>query len=111
MVSIRIFTKWRVRNGFIYYYFLYSCCIFELVINIYYFVAYAICHIRCLLSVCTADGHVKLYRFPYMEFGSEWIEVLIPILFGLSSTVVGMSVADPRGERFSLMVFQALIKP
>ncbi|KAJ4788192.1 Transducin/WD40 repeat-like superfamily protein [Rhynchospora pubera] len=29
----------------------------------------------CLLSVCTFDGHVKLYRSPYMEFACEWIEI------------------------------------
>ncbi|XP_078170279.1 uncharacterized protein LOC144564554 isoform X1 [Carex rostrata] len=29
----------------------------------------------CLLSVCTADGHVKLYRSPYIEFVSEWVEI------------------------------------
>lgn len=29
----------------------------------------------CLLSVCTVDGHVKLYRSPICEFCDEWVEV------------------------------------
>ncbi|KAF6159596.1 hypothetical protein GIB67_034558 [Kingdonia uniflora] len=28
----------------------------------------------CLLSVCTTDGRVKLYRRPYYEFSAQWIE-------------------------------------
>lgn len=30
----------------------------------------------CLLAVCTKDHRVKLYRAPYCEFQSEWVEVL-----------------------------------
>ncbi|KAL8551076.1 hypothetical protein ACS0TY_000236 [Phlomoides rotata] len=29
----------------------------------------------CLLAVCTSAGGVKLYRFPFCEFSTEWIEV------------------------------------
>lgn len=32
---------------------------------------------RCLLAVCTVDGHVKLYRSPIWEFCDEWVEVSI----------------------------------
>ncbi|XP_057820924.2 uncharacterized protein LOC131033672 isoform X1 [Cryptomeria japonica] len=30
----------------------------------------------CLLAVCTTDGRVKLYRAPYCDFRSEWVELL-----------------------------------
>ncbi|KAM3331816.1 hypothetical protein ACQJBY_027614 [Aegilops geniculata] len=30
---------------------------------------------RCLLAVCTVDGHVNLYRPPIWEFCDEWVEV------------------------------------
>ncbi|KAH9306791.1 hypothetical protein KI387_011195, partial [Taxus chinensis] len=30
----------------------------------------------CLLAVCTTDSRVKLYRAPYCDFRSEWVEVL-----------------------------------
>ncbi|XP_028551122.1 uncharacterized protein LOC110104927 isoform X1 [Dendrobium catenatum] len=30
----------------------------------------------CFLAVCTSDGRVKLYRAPYCEYSSEWIEVM-----------------------------------
>ncbi|XP_068634873.1 uncharacterized protein [Aristolochia californica] len=29
----------------------------------------------CLLAVCATDGSVKLYRQPFCEFSSEWVEV------------------------------------
>ncbi|KAK1666622.1 hypothetical protein QYE76_054781 [Lolium multiflorum] len=29
----------------------------------------------CLLAVCTADGHVNLYRSPIWEFCDEWVKV------------------------------------
>ena len=32
---------------------------------------------RCLLAVCTVDGHVKLYRSPIWEICDEWIQVNI----------------------------------
>ncbi|KAH9780346.1 WD REPEATS REGION domain-containing protein [Citrus sinensis] len=30
----------------------------------------------CLLAVCTTEGHVKIYRPPFCDFGAEWIEVV-----------------------------------
>nr|XP_025633276.1 uncharacterized protein LOC112727639 isoform X5 [Arachis hypogaea] len=30
----------------------------------------------CLLAVCTSEGHVKVYRPPFCDFCSEWIEVV-----------------------------------
>ncbi|KAA8533539.1 hypothetical protein F0562_031027 [Nyssa sinensis] len=30
----------------------------------------------CLLAVCTTEGRVKLYRFPFCEFSAEWVEVM-----------------------------------
>lgn len=30
---------------------------------------------RCLLAVCTSEGHVKVYRPPFCDFCAEWIEV------------------------------------
>ncbi|KAJ8563414.1 hypothetical protein K7X08_031866 [Anisodus acutangulus] len=30
----------------------------------------------CLLAVCTTEGHVRLYRMPFREFSSEWVEVM-----------------------------------
>ncbi|XP_057951304.1 uncharacterized protein LOC131146048 isoform X2 [Malania oleifera] len=30
----------------------------------------------CLLAVCTTEGRVKLYRPPFCEFSSEWVEVM-----------------------------------
>ncbi|KAK3042854.1 hypothetical protein RJ639_001127 [Escallonia herrerae] len=30
----------------------------------------------CLLAVCTSDGRVKIYRFPFREFSPEWVEVV-----------------------------------
>ncbi|KAJ3677160.1 hypothetical protein LUZ60_002884 [Juncus effusus] len=29
----------------------------------------------CLLAVCTIDGRVRLYRSPFLEFRSEWVQV------------------------------------
>lgn len=31
----------------------------------------------CLLAVCTTEGHVRLYRMPFLEFSAEWVEVWI----------------------------------
>ncbi|XP_021858184.1 uncharacterized protein [Spinacia oleracea] len=33
-------------------------------------------HNGCLLAVCSAEGHVKVYHQPYCEFQAEWIEVM-----------------------------------
>ncbi|KAL3838023.1 hypothetical protein ACJIZ3_022614 [Penstemon smallii] len=33
-------------------------------------------NVGCLLAVCTTGGRVKLYRFPFCEFLTEWIEVM-----------------------------------
>ncbi|XP_020592289.1 uncharacterized protein LOC110032859 isoform X2 [Phalaenopsis equestris] len=43
----------------------------------------------CLLAVCTFDGHVKLYRAPYCEYSSEWIEVadMSDLLFDHITTI------------------------
>lgn len=30
----------------------------------------------CLLAVCTTEGRVKLFRFPFCEFSAEWVEVV-----------------------------------
>ncbi|CAN0903102.1 Katanin p80 WD40 repeat-containing subunit B1 [Linum grandiflorum] len=30
----------------------------------------------CLLAVCTVEGYVKVYRPPYSDFSSNWIEVI-----------------------------------
>ncbi|KAK4375865.1 hypothetical protein RND71_006542 [Anisodus tanguticus] len=30
----------------------------------------------CLLAVCATEGHVRLYRMPFHEFSSEWVEVM-----------------------------------
>ncbi|KAI4338038.1 hypothetical protein L6164_016393 [Bauhinia variegata] len=30
----------------------------------------------CLLTVCTTEGHVKVYRPPFCEFRAEWVEVV-----------------------------------
>ncbi|KAH7660679.1 Histone acetyltransferase protein [Dioscorea alata] len=30
----------------------------------------------CLLAVCTTEGRVKIYRAPFCEFNSEWVEVV-----------------------------------
>lgn len=30
----------------------------------------------CLLAVCTTEGRVKLFRFPFCEFSAEWVEIL-----------------------------------
>ncbi|XP_074380574.1 uncharacterized protein LOC141721532 isoform X2 [Apium graveolens] len=30
----------------------------------------------CLLAVCTTEGQVKLFRFPFCEFSAEWVEIL-----------------------------------
>ncbi|KAK1571297.1 hypothetical protein Q3G72_014717 [Acer saccharum] len=30
----------------------------------------------CLLAVCTTEGRVKIYRPPFCDIGSEWIEVM-----------------------------------
>ncbi|KAM0951387.1 putative transcription factor WD40-like family [Dioscorea sansibarensis] len=30
----------------------------------------------CLLAVCTTEGRVKIYRAPFCEFSSEWVEVV-----------------------------------
>ncbi|KAK7278862.1 hypothetical protein RJT34_23901 [Clitoria ternatea] len=30
----------------------------------------------CLISVCTSDGHVKIYRPPFCDYCAEWIEVV-----------------------------------
>lgn len=30
----------------------------------------------CLLAVCTTEGHVRLYRMPFLEFSAEWVEVM-----------------------------------
>ncbi|XP_017243119.1 uncharacterized protein LOC108215228 isoform X1 [Daucus carota subsp. sativus] len=30
----------------------------------------------CLLAVCTTEGRVKLYRFPFYDFSAEWVEIL-----------------------------------
>uniref|UniRef100_A0A0V0ITQ3 Putative ovule protein n=1 Tax=Solanum chacoense TaxID=4108 RepID=A0A0V0ITQ3_SOLCH len=30
----------------------------------------------CLLAVCTTEGHVRLYRMPFLEFSTEWVEVM-----------------------------------
>ncbi|KAK3042067.1 hypothetical protein RJ639_001769, partial [Escallonia herrerae] len=27
----------------------------------------------CLLAVCTSDGRIKIYRFPFREFSPEWV--------------------------------------
>lgn len=30
---------------------------------------------RCLIAVCTSEGHVKIYRPPFCDYCAEWIEV------------------------------------
>lgn len=30
----------------------------------------------CLLAVCTTEGQVKLFRFPFCEYSAEWVEIL-----------------------------------
>jgi hypothetical protein len=58
----------------------------------------------CLLSVCTINGHVKLYYFPHMEFGDEWIEIIVVVLCGY------MSVVDFEGCNALIYVSLSFIK-
>jgi len=32
---------------------------------------------RCLIAVCTSEGHVKIYRPPFCDYCAEWIEVCV----------------------------------
>ncbi|KAL5737080.1 hypothetical protein ACOSQ2_031868 [Xanthoceras sorbifolium] len=47
----------------------------------------------CLLAVCTAEGRVKIYRPPFCDFGTEWIEVM-DISDGLYSYLASINFGE-----------------
>ncbi|PSS32958.1 Cytosolic iron-sulfur protein assembly protein [Actinidia chinensis var. chinensis] len=53
----------------------------------------------CLLSVCTTEGRVKIYRMPYCEFSAEWVEV-VDISETLYNYFSSINFGDP-DNRFS----------